>query len=103
MSKDNQDSQVKDEKARKANAEKQKRYRKSMKAQGYHTRLIWEKPLESGWVRAAAPVIRESSLNIIRDNPAVKEVLEDLIVTFAVDCERNKIPKEVWDPVYRDI
>ena len=106
MPRDNQDLQSlieKEKKARKANAEKQKRYRNSMKAQGYHTRLIWEKPLESGWVRAAAPVIRGSSLNIIRDNSAMREVLEDLIITFTVDCEKRKIPKEVWDPVYRDI
>ena len=106
MPRDNQDSQSlieKEKKARKANAEKQRRYRKSMKAQGYHTRLIWEKPLESGWVRAAAPVIRENSLNIIKDNSTVREVLENLSFTFKLDCKKKDIPQEVWEPVYRDI
>jgi hypothetical protein len=35
-----------------------------MKAQGYKAKLIWEKPLEAGWVRTAVPVIHESSVNI---------------------------------------
>ena len=91
------------EKARKANAEKQKRYRESMKAQGYRARLVWEKPLDSGWVRAATPVIRESSLGIAENNPAIREVLENLSGTFIFDCEKRKIPKGVWEPVYRDI
>ena len=96
-------SQEKDRKARKANAEKQKRYREGMKAQGYRARLVWEKPLARGRVRAAAPVIRESSLGIAGNNPAVGEVLETLCGTFIADCEKAKIPKEVWEPVYRDI
>ena len=54
----------KEEKSRQANAKKQKRYRESMKAQGYRARLIWEKPLDTGWVRMIAPVIRESSIDI---------------------------------------
>ena len=106
MPKENQDSQgsiEKEQKARKANAQKQKRYRASMKAQGYRTRLIWEKPLKSGWVRAAAPVIRERSLNTVRDNPAVREVLENLSFTFISDCKKKDIPQEAWEPIYRDI
>jgi hypothetical protein len=106
MTRENQDlhgSIEKEKKARKANAQKQKRYRESMKAQGYHTRLVWEKPLESGWVRAAAPVIRECSLNTVRDNPAVREVLENLSFTFISDCKKKEIPKEAWEPVYRNI
>ena len=104
MAKQKPDMQLSQEKkARKANAEKQKRYRESMKAQGYRARLVLEKPLEKGWVRAAAPVIRESSLGIAGNNPAIREVLENLSGTFIFDCEKKKIPKEVWEPVYRDI
>ena len=90
-------------KARQANAEKQKRYRESMKAQGYRARLVWEKPLGSGQTRTAAPVIREASLGIVRNNPAIMEVLENLCETFKTDCEKKRIQKEIWKPVYRDI
>jgi hypothetical protein len=88
--------------ARKANAEKQKRYRKSMKAQGYRAKLIWEKPLEAGWVKAEAPVIRESSLDITANNPVIKEVLKALPGTFIFECKRQGMTEEVWEPVYRD-
>ena len=100
---DIQFSQGKEKKARRANAEKQKRYRESMKAQGYRARLVWEKPLAGSRARAAAPVIRKSSLGIAGNNPAVGEVLENLCGTFIADCKKKKIPKEVWEPVYRDI
>jgi hypothetical protein len=93
----------KEKAARKANAGKQKRYRESMKAQGYKAKLIWEKPPESGWVRAAAPVIREGSLNIASDNPAMKEVLGRLSSTFIYECKRQKIAEKLWKPVYRDL
>jgi hypothetical protein len=93
----------KEEAARRANAGKQKRYRESMKAQSYKAKLIWEKPLESGWVRTAAPVIRESSLNVAATDPAIKEVLEDFCGAFIIACEKRSVPKEVWEPVYRDI
>jgi hypothetical protein len=75
----------------------------SMKAQGYRARLVWEKPLAGGRARAAAPVIRKGSLGIAGNNPAVGEVLENLYGTFIADCKKKKIPKEVWEPVYRDI
>jgi hypothetical protein len=93
----------KEQAAREANAEKQKRYRESMKAQGYKAKLIWEKPLKPGWVRAAVPVIRESSLNIAANNPAMKEVLKRLFGTFIHECEKQKINGKVWKPVYRDL
>jgi hypothetical protein len=38
----------KEKASRQANAEKQRRYRQSMKAQGYKAKLVWEKPLEAG-------------------------------------------------------
>ena len=100
---DTQVSKEKSKKARQANAEKQKRYRESIKAHGYRARLVWEKPLGSGQIRTAAPVIRETSLSIVRNNPAVREVLENLCETFKMDCEKKRIQKEIWKPVYRDI
>jgi hypothetical protein len=93
----------KEKTARQANAEKQKRYRESMKAQGYKAKLVWEKPLETGWVRTAAPVIRESSLNIAAANPAMKEALGRLSGTFIHECKKQKIAEKVWEPVYRDL
>jgi len=90
-------------KARQANAEKQKRYRESMKAQGYKARLVWEKPLGQGQIRTAVPVIREASLNIVRSNPTIREALENLRETFRRDCEKEQIQKEMWNPIYRDI
>jgi hypothetical protein len=74
-----------------------------MKAQGYKAKLIWEKPLETGWVRAAAPVIRESSLNIAAHNPVMKEALGRLSGTFIYECKRQKIAEKAWGPVYRDL
>jgi len=96
-------SKEKTKKARQANAEKQKRYRESMKAHGYRARLVWEKPLCAGQIRTAAPVIRETSLSIIRSNPTIREVLEKLCEAFKMDCEKKRIQREVWNPVYRDI
>src|SRR5215469_370278 len=88
--------------ARKANAEKQKRYRQSMKAQGYTAKLIWEKPLETGWVRIAVPVIHDSSLNIASRDKDLKETLENMMGAFIMDCEKKGIQKKIWKPVYED-
>jgi predicted secreted protein len=96
-------SKEKTKRARQDNAEKQKRYRESMKAQGYRARLVWEKPLSSGQIRTAAPVIREASLSIVRSNPAIREVMENICETFKMDCEKQEIPQKVWKPVYQDI
>jgi hypothetical protein len=93
----------KEKSVRQANAEKQKRYRESMKAQGYKAKLVWQKPLETGWVRAEAPVIHESSLNIAVNNPAMNEVLGRLSGMFIQECKKQKIAEKVWDTVYRDL
>jgi hypothetical protein len=74
-----------------------------MKSQGYKAKLVWEKPLETGWVRAVAPVVRESSLNIAANNPAMKGVLDRLSDTFIYECKRQKIAEKTWKPVYRDV
>jgi hypothetical protein len=89
--------------ARQANAEKQKRYRQSMKAQGYTTKLIWEKPLETGRVRTAVPIIHESSVNIAFKNQDFREILETMVGSFIRGCERKDIPEKTWRPVYEDI
>ena len=96
-------SQEKLKKARKANAEKQKRFRESMKAKGYRANLFWEKPLEDGWVRMVAPVIQKSSIEAVKNIPVIREVLEDLYWSFSIGCEKRGIPKEEWEPVFRDI
>jgi hypothetical protein len=103
VNKEAEQRRKKDKAARQANAEKQKRYRESMKAQGCKAKLVWEKPLEIGWVRTAAPVIHESSLNIAANNPAMKEALGRLPGMFIQECKRQKIAEKVWDPVYRDL
>jgi hypothetical protein len=92
----------KEKNARQANAEKQRRYRKSMKAKGYKARLVWEKPLDAGLVRVEAPVISESSLNAAATGPAIKAVLDALSGTFIIESKRRGIPEETWRPVYRD-
>jgi hypothetical protein len=74
-----------------------------MKAQGFHARLVWKKLLDTGWVRAAAPVIRKSSLDSAKNNQAIREVLENIGGGFIMDCKKLNIPKEVWEPVHRDI
>jgi hypothetical protein len=96
-------SQEKKKKTRKANAEKQKRYREGMKAQGYRARLVWEKPLDDGWVRLQAPVLRKNTLDSVKNNPAMQEVLEVFCGAFIRCCEHKKIPKKTWMPVYNDI
>ena len=103
MAKQNQNSKEKEKKARQANAAKQKRYRESMKAKGYRARLIWEKPLDTGWVRAAAPVIRKGSLGIAKSNPAIGEIVNNIYGTFIFDCGKKKIPKSIWEPVLKDM
>jgi hypothetical protein len=89
--------------ARHANAEKQKRYRQSMKAQGYKAKLIWEKPLETGWVRTEVPVIHESSVNIAIKNQDMREILEYMTWSFISNCEKKGIQRKIWRPVYEDI
>jgi hypothetical protein len=48
-------------------------------------------------------VIRESSLNIGAANPAIKEVLDTLSGAFIIESKRQGIPKDTWEPVYRDL
>jgi hypothetical protein len=92
----------KEKAARRSNADKQKRYRESMKAQGYKARLIWEKPPAPGMVKTTT-YIHENSLNIAVNNPAIKEALDRLSGTFIHECKKQKTAEKVWEPVYRDL
>jgi hypothetical protein len=92
----------KEKASRQANAEKQRRYRQSMKTQGYKAKLIWEKPLEAGWVKAEAPIIRENSLAVTGNNPEMGKVLYGLFGRFISECKKQGIPEEIWKPVYQD-
>jgi hypothetical protein len=84
------------------NAEKQRRFRQSMKAQGYRAKLIWEKPLASGMVAVATPVIHESSVGIAQRSPEMDVLLHHLAGTFLKECEDQGISRKVWYPVYKD-
>jgi hypothetical protein len=92
----------KEKKDRRANAEKQKRHRESMKAAGYKQVLTWEKPLPSGQVKAHA-VIHESSLDIAGKNPEIKKALFYCLAGFLRDMKEKKIPGGVWKDVYNDM
>jgi hypothetical protein len=94
-------SRKKNQTARQANAEKQRRYRASMKAQGYKAKLIWERPLEAGWSKVST-AIRESSLSIGEVNPALQEIMERLFGMFIYECNQRGIPEKVWRPAYQD-
>jgi hypothetical protein len=74
-----------------------------VKARGYKARLIWEKPLEPGWVRGAASVIRESSLNAAATDLRIREILDTLSGVFIIESKRQGIPGETWNQVYRDL
>jgi hypothetical protein len=82
-------------KARQANAEKQRRYRNSMKAQGYHAVLTWEKPLPPDMVKVSA-IIHKSSLGIAdREDNEARRFIKSLWALI----HRREISKEL----YRDI
>jgi hypothetical protein len=95
-------SREKEKAARLANAEKQRRFRQSLKAQGYRAKLTWEKPLASGLVSAAAPVIHESSVGIAQRSPEMKALLNHLSGTFLRECKQKGTPREVWETIYED-
>jgi hypothetical protein len=82
---------------RKANAEKQKRYRESMKAQGYKAHLIWEKPPVPGMVKAIA-YIHETSLNITTDEKK-GAALHDLGVSVFKLYQDQRITREIYQDI----
>jgi hypothetical protein len=98
----NREGEAKREKAkeaRQANAEKQKRYRDSMKAQGYHAVLSWEKPLPPGMVKVSA-IIHKSSVGIAsREDTESVKFIQHLHGEILRGHQKGKISKEV----YRDI
>jgi hypothetical protein len=70
----------KEKAARRANAEKQARFRKSMKEQGYREVKFWEKPLPPGmvkpWGKNAPPLIQESSAGVCEKDTAIREAVK---------------------------
>jgi DNA-binding MltR family transcriptional regulator len=82
---------------RQANAEKQRRYRKSMKAKGYKAHLVWEKPLPPGMVKAIAN-IHESSLNRVADETK-RNPLHDLWLSVSVLYQDQRISREAYDDI----
>jgi hypothetical protein len=98
----NREGEARREKAKKirqANAEKQKRYRDSMKAQGYHAVLTWEKTLPPDMVKVSA-IIHKDSLGIAdREDNEARRFIRNLWGEVLMQYQEKKIPKDV----YRDI
>jgi hypothetical protein len=89
----------KEKKDRQANAEKQRRYRKSMKAQGYHAVLTWEKPLPPDMVKVSA-IIHKNSLNIAdQEDSGIRNAMRN----FCTEIFMMQQNKEISNDVYRDI
>jgi hypothetical protein len=90
---------AKDKASHRANAEKQKRYRESMKAQGYRAVLSWENPLSSNKVKVSAN-IHKSSLEITGESPEIQEALNLMMGSFLKDVA--SLPRSTWSTVYKD-
>ncbi|MDR1902484.1 MAG: hypothetical protein LBQ88_09420 [Treponema sp.] len=85
------------QKARQANAGKQKRYRESMKAQGYHAVLTWEKPLPPDMVKVSA-IIHKSSLGIAdREDKETGRFIKDLWDFVLI--HRREMPKDLYQDI----
>jgi hypothetical protein len=93
---------------RRGNAEKQARFRKSMKEQGYREVKYWEKPhspsLVKPWGKLPPPLIQESSASICEMDQAIGEAIRAMMDAFfvAMRGENDNMSKEAWR-VYRDI
>jgi hypothetical protein len=90
--------------ARRSNAEKQKRFRDSMKAQGYREVKAWEKPLSPGLVKIPAAVIREETAGICERDETAKAAVHSMMIAFFTSMrgENENISPEGWN-IYRDI
>ncbi|GHU60834.1 hypothetical protein FACS189445_1330 [Spirochaetia bacterium] len=114
---------------RRANAEKQRRFRESMKAGGAKQVLLWDTPLPSpvqnnlkkrgyekivAWEQKTKDNItiskadikiaigfHESSLGIATTNPKIKAALSHLGGSFIL--ELKGLPPEEWSHVYQDL
>ncbi|MDR1882287.1 MAG: hypothetical protein LBR26_05840, partial [Prevotella sp.] len=86
-------------KARQANAEKQKRYRENMKAQGYHAVLVWEKPLPPDMTKAQV-YIHKSSLGIAdQEDTDAGRFIQSLRGEILMKYQSQELPQDV----YRDL
>jgi hypothetical protein len=94
--------------ARVSNAESQKRYRESMKAQGYRALLVWDKPPEKGkvkaWPAGAAPLIREKTAGICERDANIKAAVDSMFTAFfhSMRGDKDNMSREAW-AVYKDI
>jgi hypothetical protein len=99
---------AKAEKKRRANAEKQARFRQSMKEKGYKEIRTWERQPEPGmvkpWGELSPPHIRESTVGICERDPAVKKAVDRMMSAFLATLrgEDETLDKEQWN-IYRDI
>jgi hypothetical protein len=98
----NREGEAKREKAKKvrqANAEKQRRYRDSMKARGYHAVLTWEKPLPPDMVKVSAIIHKNSRDIATREDTEPVRFIQHLHAEILSGYQKGKISKEI----YRDI
>jgi hypothetical protein len=98
----NRESGTQQQKARddrQANAEKQRRYRKNMKAQGYHAVLAWEKPIPPDMVKVSA-IIHKSSLDIAaHTDTEAGQFIQHIYDEVLTGHRKQKLS----DDTYRDI
>jgi hypothetical protein len=93
---------------RRENAEKQARFRKSMKEKGYREVKQWEKPPAPGlvkpWGKLTPPLIKESTAGICERDAATKEAVKKMLTAFflAMSGEADNMSSEAWG-VYNDI
>jgi hypothetical protein len=99
LNKEYEERRERDKAARRANAEKQRRYKESMKAQGYKQKTVWVKPIPSSMVEKTA-VIHESSLGVGKTNPDIENALSRAVYGFLTDIKKLSIPHET---LYKDV
>jgi hypothetical protein len=93
---------------RRENAEKQARFRKSMKEKGYREVKQWEKPPAPGqvkpWGKLPPPLIKESSAGVCERDAAISAAVQAMMSAYfhTMRGDGENMAPEAWD-VYRDI
>jgi hypothetical protein len=93
---------------RRENAEKQARFRKSMKEKGYREIKQWEKPPAPGmvkpWGKLPPPLIKESTAGICERDPVINEAVNKMMIAFfsVMRGDSENMSNEAWG-VCRDI
>jgi hypothetical protein len=83
-----------------ANAEKQRRFRESMKGKGYKQVLRWELPVPDGMARLPAVIIHESTIDATSRNPVIKGALIRAVGAFWLGIEQ--LPENERRSIMRD-